>query len=92
MPMSSMFHYTNADGYKAIGSSPEWLFRATQPPGDPEAHPVGAYFTDLPESYPLLAKKLGIPRKRSTTSSSSSTKGTSSHSLGAGVGTSSILR
>ena len=62
--MSSMFHYTNADGYKAIGSSPEWLFRATQPPGDPEAHPFSAYFTDLPESDLQLANKLRIPRKK----------------------------
>lgn len=62
--MSSMFHYTDSDGYKAIGSSPEWLFRAGQPPGDPKAHPFGAYFTDLPESDPMLAKKLRIPRAK----------------------------
>jgi hypothetical protein len=59
--MLSMFHYTNSDGYKSI-NSPEWLFRAAQPPGDPKAHPFGAYFTDLPEDDPMLAKKLRIPR------------------------------
>jgi len=60
----SMFHYTNADGHKSISSSPEWLFRAAQPPGDPEAHPFGAYFTDLPEDEPMLARKLRIPREK----------------------------
>ena len=59
-----MFHYTNTEGEKSIGSSPDWLFRAAQPPGDPNAHPFGAYFTDLPESTPLLAKKLRIPREK----------------------------
>jgi hypothetical protein len=64
MSMSTMLHYTNSDGYKAIGSSPDWLFRAAQPPGDPKAHPVGAYFTDLPENDPMLARKLRIPRAK----------------------------
>lgn len=59
-----MFHYTNTDGYNGIRSSSEWLFRATQPPGDPEAHPFGAYFTDLPESEPMLANKLRIPKQK----------------------------
>lgn len=62
--MSSIFHYTNSKGYKGIGSSPEWLFRAAQPPGDPEDHPFGAYFTDLPEHEPMLANKLRIPRDK----------------------------
>ncbi len=59
-----MCHYTNAEGHKGIGSAPEWLFRAGQPPGDPDAHPRGAYFTDLPEDTPLLARKLRIPREK----------------------------
>jgi hypothetical protein len=62
--MSSMFHYTDSDGHKALHSSPEWLFRAAQPPGDPKAHPFGAYFTDLSDDEPLLANKLRIPRRK----------------------------
>jgi hypothetical protein len=89
--MASMLHYTNSDGYKAIGSSPEWLFRTAQPPGDPKAHPVGAYFTDLPEDDPMLANSCGSPGKSSTTSSSSSMKATSAAFPVIGVGTSSIL-
>lgn len=61
---SRMFHYTNDSGYKGISSSPEWLFRAAQPPGDPKAHPFGAYFTDLPENEPMLARKLRIPKEK----------------------------
>lgn len=59
-----MFHYTNSDGYKGIGSSPTWVFRAAQPPGDPKDHPFGAYFTDLPEDTPMLANKLRILRAK----------------------------
>lgn len=59
-----MFHYTDSDGYKAIGSAPEWRFRAGQPPGDPEAHPFGAYFTSLREDDPMPATKLRIPRRK----------------------------
>src|SRR5438477_10002593 len=32
--------------------------------GDRDAHPVGAYFTDLPVDTPLLALKLRIPREK----------------------------
>lgn len=59
--MASVFHYTDADGYKGISSSSEWLFRAAQPPGD---HPFGSYFTNLPQDTPALANKLRIPREK----------------------------
>ena len=62
--MATMLHYTDSEGSKAIGSSPEWLFRAAQPPGDPKAHPFGTYFTDLAEGDPMLARKLRIPRAK----------------------------
>jgi hypothetical protein len=88
---SSMFHYTNASGYNGIRSTPEWLFRAAQPPGDPEAHPFGAYFTDLPENEPMLAKSCGSRNRSSATSSLSSTREISIGSAGIAVGTSSTL-
>jgi hypothetical protein len=67
-----MFHYTNKEGYNgirrgaqrsdgAVGMEPAWRFHAQQPPTD---HPVGAYFTILPEDTPLLAIKLRIPRQK----------------------------
>jgi hypothetical protein len=40
------------------------MFRAAQPPGDPKDHPFGAYFTNLPEGDPMLARKLRIPRDK----------------------------
>lgn len=52
-----MFHYTNDKGYKAIGSQPTWLCKASQPPGD---HPKAAYFTNLPPGTKNLAKKLFV--------------------------------
>lgn len=57
-----MFHYTDRDGFQGISSAPEWLFRAAQPPAD--VHPFGAYFTDLPENTPLLARKLRLSREK----------------------------
>ena len=52
-----MFHYTNENGYKAIGSQPTWIFKASKPPGD---HPKGAYFTTLPPGTRNLAKRLFV--------------------------------
>jgi len=90
--MSSMFHYTDSDGHKAIRSSPEWLFRAAQPPGDPKAHPFGAYFTDLPEDEPMLARKLRIPREKLHYVFAFIDEGDLRRLPGDRVGTSSILR
>lgn len=39
-----VFHYTDADGFKAIGSQLTWVFKAHQPRGE---RPFGAYFTRL---------------------------------------------
>lgn len=56
-----MLHYTDQEGWNAIRSQVDWLFRAYQPPGN---HPLGAYFTTLPPNTPNLAKKLRIPRRK----------------------------
>lgn len=56
-----MLHFTDQDGWNAIRSQVDWLFRAYQPPGD---HPFGAYFTTLPANTTNLAKKLRIPRRK----------------------------
>ena len=56
-----MYHYTTVDGYKAISSQPDWLFRAAKPLGP---HPAGAYFTPLPPTTPRLCTKLLIPRRK----------------------------
>jgi hypothetical protein len=56
-----MYHYTDRDGYNAIGSQGTWLFHAGQPPGD---HPVGAYFTTLGPDTKNLAQRLRIPRSK----------------------------
>ena len=55
------FHYTDRTGYNGIRATPNWLFRASQPPGE---HPIGAYFTDYNRDEPLLAQKLRIPRDK----------------------------
>lgn len=57
----SMSHYTDKDGFEAIHSQPEWMFKAFKPPC---GNPVGAYFTNLPETTRLLARKLRIPRTK----------------------------
>ncbi|KAA1259538.1 hypothetical protein LF1_20720 [Rubripirellula obstinata] len=56
-----MLHYTDQDGWNAIRSQVDWMFRAQQPPSD---HPSGAYFTTLPPDTTNLAKKLRIPRRK----------------------------
>ena len=52
-------NYTDGDGYKAIGSQADWVFKVEQPPGD---HPPGAYFTSLGPEVKDLARRLRIPR------------------------------
>ena len=59
---SSMNHFTNKDGYNAIGSQPIWTFKAYQPLA--KHHPVGAYFTTYPPTEPNLAKKLYVPKEK----------------------------
>lgn len=56
-----LFHFTDASGFKAIGSQPDWFFKASQPPGN---HPFGAYFTTLGPDTINLAKRLRIPREK----------------------------
>jgi hypothetical protein len=57
MPEALQYHYTNKDGYDGIRSAKVWRFIADKPPCE---HPKGAYFTDLDEQTPLLAKRLRI--------------------------------
>src|SRR5690349_1715926 len=54
-----VFHYTDADAYKAIVSQAVWLFRAAQPPGD---RSFGAYFTLLLPDDNKLAAGTRLPR------------------------------
>lgn len=56
-----LFHYTDEDGYKSIASQLDWVFQASQPPGD---HPVGAYFTPLTPDHSHLTSRLRIPRSK----------------------------
>jgi hypothetical protein len=56
-----IYHYTDRDGGKAVGSQRTWTFRSGQPPGD---HPFGAYFTTLGPETINLAKRLRIPREK----------------------------
>lgn len=56
-----MLHFTDHDGWNAIRSQVEWVFRAHQPPCH---HPIGAYFTTLSPDTTNLAKKLRIPRRK----------------------------
>lgn len=57
----AVHHFTNKDGFNAIRSQVDWPFWASTPPGD---HPRGAYFTTLPPGTKNLAKRLGIPRRK----------------------------
>jgi hypothetical protein len=56
-----MNHFTDSDGFKAIGSQNLWTFEARQPPSD---HPRGAYFTTLGSDAPNLSVRLRIPRTK----------------------------
>jgi hypothetical protein len=55
-------HFTDKEGYNAIRSQPDWLFKAVQPRA--KQNPVGAYFTDYPPNEPNLAKKIFVPRDK----------------------------
>ena len=61
MNPSRLFHYTDDEGYKAISSQPDWLFKVEQPPGK---HPPGAYFTSLGPERTDLARRLRIPKDK----------------------------
>lgn len=61
MAISLQVHYTDRDGYKAIGAQPDWVFKASDPPGD---HPRGAYFTTLRPDERNLAQRLRIPKRK----------------------------
>jgi hypothetical protein len=54
-------HFTDDDGFKAIGAQPVWVFKASQPPGN---HSKGAYFTTLGTGEKNLAKRLRIPKAK----------------------------
>jgi hypothetical protein len=56
-----MHHYTDKPGYNGIRSTPDWLFKASQPPGD---HPFGAYFTTYGPATKNLALRLRVPREK----------------------------
>ena len=60
-----MFHYTDKDGWNAIRSQVNWLFKVSQPK-DPD-RPKGAYFTDIepsPQNLRVLYKKIRVPRDK----------------------------
>lgn len=59
----NLFHYTDKKGWDGIRASPDWLFRAAQPPMA-EHHPKGANFTNLPENTRNLAKRLGFNKRK----------------------------
>ena len=58
-----MNHFTDKKGYNAIRATPDWRFKASQPP-DPANHPFGAYFTTLTPETKNLAIRLRIPRSK----------------------------
>lgn len=53
-----VYHYTGQPGWNAIRSQVDWLFKASQPPGD---RPYGVYFTTLRIDAPKFHKKTRIP-------------------------------
>jgi hypothetical protein len=56
-----MFHYTDAAGYKAISSQADWIFKASQPPGN---HRAGAYFTTLRPYSNRFSARTRMPRSK----------------------------
>ena len=56
-----MFHYTDSAGHKSISSQVDWMFRASQPPGDRER---GAYFTTLRPGTRRFSARTRIPRDK----------------------------
>jgi hypothetical protein len=61
MPERLIFHYTDADGHKAIASQVDWTFKPSQPPGDNE---YGAYFTTLRPSDHRFSARSRIPKSK----------------------------
>lgn len=65
VPASSVFHYTDKEGWNAIRSQPIWRFKASQ--AKALDRPVGAYFTDIEPSEAnrrTLYKRLRIPKTK----------------------------
>jgi hypothetical protein len=59
----SVNHYTDKKGYHGIRATPDWRFKASQPP-NPASHPFGANFTTLPPNTKNLTIRLRIPRTK----------------------------
>jgi hypothetical protein len=55
------FHYTDHAGHKAISSQIDWVFRASQPPGD---RAFGAYFTTLRPGAHRFSARTRIPKSK----------------------------
>ncbi|HEX4792853.1 MAG TPA: hypothetical protein VH370_03620 [Humisphaera sp.] len=53
-----VYHYTDQPGWNAIRAQVDWLFKASQPPGN---RPFGVYFTTLRVDAPKFHKKTRIP-------------------------------
>lgn len=63
--MTSIFHYTDKDGYNGVRAPhPDWIFKASQPVR--RDHPVGAYFTTFAPDTKLLSIKVRVPRSKMT--------------------------
>lgn len=65
MPEENIFHYTDKEGWNAIRSQPEWVFKAGQPK-DPD-RPLGAYFTDIEptqQNLRVLFKRIRVPKAK----------------------------
>ena len=56
-----VYHYTDPSGWNAIRSQKDWIFEASQPPGD---RPFGVYFTTLRVDAPKFSKKTRIPVRK----------------------------
>ncbi len=59
------FHYTDKDGWNAIRSQLEWLFKTSQPLA--KERPNGVYFTDIEpteENLRTLHKRIRVPKKK----------------------------
>jgi hypothetical protein len=56
-----MLHYTDAVGFKSIGSQVDWTFKAVQPPG---GRRFGAYFTTLRPDAHRFSARTRIPKAK----------------------------
>ena len=58
-----LFHYTDLDGYNAIRSQVDWVFKAGRQrrKGRRDVRPPGAYFTTLPPDTPEISDRTRIP-------------------------------